>query len=98
MLAPERRDDEVVRWLGQNFQPVPSGLVFRLTTDVGFHDFPEVKLETRGLADGTLRFEPDDIVRMKVLPAYIGMLINRGRYLAHYNQMERAIAVFREAF
>jgi len=49
------------------------------------------------LADGTLQFENDDVVELKVLPTYTTMLINRGRYLALFNQHERAIAVFKEA-
>jgi len=32
-----------------------------------------------------------------VLPVYTTMLINRGRYLAAFNQHERAIALFRQA-
>ena len=51
-----------------------------------------MRLQTRGLADGTLRFEKDDVVNLKILPVYTTMLINRGRYLAAFNQHERAIA------
>jgi tetratricopeptide (TPR) repeat protein len=76
---------------------VPQGLVFNLTSDQSFHDSPDLRLKTRGLADGTLRFEKDDVVNLKVLPAYTSMLINRGRYLASFNQHERAIAAFRQA-
>jgi hypothetical protein len=54
-------------------------------------------LETRGLADGTVRFEQDDVVNLKILSAYTSMLINRGRYLAAFNQHERAIIAFQEA-
>jgi tetratricopeptide (TPR) repeat protein len=49
------------------------------------------------LADGTVHFEKDDAVNLKILPAYTSMLINRGRYLAAFNQHERAAAAFREA-
>jgi tetratricopeptide (TPR) repeat protein len=34
---------------------------------------------------------------MKILPAYTRMLTNRGRYLALFNQHERAILAFKEA-
>ena len=51
----------------------------------------------RGLADGTARFEKDDVINIKILPAYTRMLTNRGKYLALYNQQERAVAVFKEA-
>jgi hypothetical protein len=44
-----------------------------------------------------VRFEKDDVINLKVLPVYTNMLINRGRYLALFNQHERAIVAFREA-
>jgi Tfp pilus assembly protein PilF len=44
-----------------------------------------------------VRFEKDDPVNLKVLPAYTRMLVNRGRYLALFNQHERAAAGFRQA-
>jgi hypothetical protein len=88
---------ELSRWLTQNYQLVPQGLVFNLANDKSFHDFPDVRLQIRGLADGTLRFEKDDVVNLKVLPVYTTMLINRGRYLAAFNQHERAVALFRQA-
>jgi tetratricopeptide (TPR) repeat protein len=56
-----------------------------------------VRLETRGLNDGTLRFETNDVVSIKVLPAYTTMLVNRGRYLASFNRHERAISAFQQA-
>ena len=96
LLFPDNRDSELTRWLTQNYQLVPQGLVFNLAGDQNFHDSPDVRLQTRGLADGTLRFEKDDVVNLKVLPVYTTMLINRGRYLAAFNQHERAIALFRQ--
>src|SRR5678815_3846008 len=50
-----------------------------------------------GLADGTVRFAKDDVVNVKILPAYTRMLTNRGRYLTLFNQHERAILAFKEA-
>jgi hypothetical protein len=44
-----------------------------------------------------MRFEKDDVVIHKVLPSYTSMLINRGRYLALFNQHERAIVAFKKA-
>ena len=43
------------------------------------------------------RFAKDDVVNIKILPAYTRMLTNRGRYLALFNQHERAILAFKEA-
>ena len=97
MLFADTVNGELTRWLTQNYQLVPQGLVFNLAGDQSFHDSPNLRLQTRGLADGTLRFEKDDVVNLKVLPVYTSMLINRGRYLAVFNQHERAIAAFKQA-
>ena len=44
-----------------------------------------------------MKFDNDDVVNLKVLPVYKVMLVNRGRYLAFFNQHERAIDAFKEA-
>jgi tetratricopeptide (TPR) repeat protein len=97
VLLTGEQGRELSAWLTQNYQLVPEGLVFNLTSDQSFHDSPDVQLQTRGLADGTLRFAKDDVVNLKVLPVYTNMLINRGRYLAAFNQHERAITLFKQA-
>jgi len=97
LLFADTVNGELTRWLTQNYQLVPQGLVFNLAGDQSFHDSPDRRLQTRGLADGTLRFEKDDVINLKVLPVYTSMLINRGRYLALFNQHERASAAFRQA-
>jgi hypothetical protein len=93
----DKRDGELTKWLNQTYQLVPQGLVFNLAAGQTFHDSRDVELQTRGLADGTLRFEKNDIVSLKLLPVYTSMLINRGRYLALFSQHERAITAFKHA-
>jgi Protein O-mannosyl-transferase TMEM260-like len=97
VLMADQTNSYLTRWIPQTYQLVPQGLVFNLATDQGFHDSPDPHLQTRGLADGKVRFADDDVVKLKVLPAYTRMLINRGRYLASFNQHERAIDAFKEA-
>jgi tetratricopeptide (TPR) repeat protein len=97
LLAANETNSYLIQWIPQTYQLVPQGLVFYLASDRSFHDSPDPHLQTRGLADGTLRFEKDDVVNLKVLPAYTSMLVNRGRYLALFNQHERAIVAFKEA-
>jgi hypothetical protein len=97
VLLTDAAGRQLSSWITQNYQLVPEGLVFNLASDQSFHDLPDVRLQTRGLADGTLRFEKDDVVNLKVLPVYTTMLINRGRYLAAFNQHDRAAALFRHA-
>jgi hypothetical protein len=97
LLSSDSVNGELTRWLTQKYQLVPQGLVFNLAHGQGFHDSPDVHLQTRGLADGKLRFAKGDPVNVKVLPVYANMLINRGRYLALFGQHERAITVFEQA-
>ena len=85
--------EEMVR----EYQLVPQGLVFQLFGDREFHEPARPALVTRGLADGTLRFAPDDVVTLKVLPVYAGMSYNRGRYLATHGRHEDAAEAYREA-
>jgi tetratricopeptide (TPR) repeat protein len=97
VLVANQTNGYLTRWIAQSYQLVPQGLVFDLATDQSFHDALDPHLQMRGLADGTVRFAKDDVINTKVLPAYTRMLINRGRYLALFNQHERAILAFKEA-
>jgi len=97
VLASNQTNGYLTQWIPQSFQLVPQGLVFNLATDQNFHDPPELHLQTRGLADGTVRFAKDDVVNTKILSAYSRMLTNRGMYLAMSNQNERAVVAFKGA-
>ncbi len=95
--AEYHQDGNWIVPLGETYQLIPQGLVFELKTDRVFHEPARPVLLTRGLADGTLRFEADDVVMQKVLPAYLGMFVNRGRYLAAHGRREQAIESFNDA-
>jgi hypothetical protein len=97
LLSADSVNGELTGWIKQKYQLVPKGLVFNLSDGQGFHDLPDVHFQTRGLADGTVRFDKDDPINIKVLPSYTHMLINRGRYLELFNQHERAARAFKEA-
>lgn len=97
VLIPNQLNGYLTQWIPQTYQLVPQGLVFNLSTDQSLHESPESHLQMRGLADGTVRFEKDDVINSKILPAYTRMLTNRGKYLALYNQHERASLAFKEA-
>ena len=97
VLIADSLNSYLTRWISQTYQLVPQGLVFDLTTDQSFNESPDPHLELRGLADGTVRFAKDDVANLKILPAYTRMLTNRGKYLASFNQHERAILAFKEA-
>ncbi|HEX4653001.1 MAG TPA: hypothetical protein VH227_02020, partial [Candidatus Udaeobacter sp.] len=97
LLAANQLNGYLIQWIPQTYHLVPEGLVFYLASDQTFRDSPDPHLQTRGLADGTVRFEKDDPVNLKVLPTYTSMLVNRGRYLALFNQHERAMLAFKAA-
>jgi len=97
LLVADSTNGYLTRWIPQSYQLVPQGLVFNLATDQSFHEPTDPLLRMRGLADGTVRFAKDDVVNVKILPAYTRMLTNRGRYLALFNQHEPAILAFKEA-
>lgn len=89
---------ELTEALTQRYQLVPQGLVFQLTTDRNFQANAGAELVTRGLADGTFKFAADDdVVRVKVLPAYVTMIVNRGRYLETYGRYDEAMKFYERA-
>lgn len=93
----EGQDSELTKSLAAAYQFIPQGLVFQLSTSREFQQLAEPQLVTRGLADGTLKFEDDDVVKLKVLPVYVTMLYNRGRYLAVNGRHEQAIDAFKQS-
>ena len=97
LLVGDQTNSYATRWIAQKYQLVPQGLVFNLATDQSFHESADPHLRVRGLSDGTVCFAKDDVVNVKVLPAYTRMLINRGKYLALFNRHEPAILAFKEA-
>lgn len=91
----EGQDAELTKSLAGSYQFVPQGLIFQITPDREFQQPAESALVLRGLADGTLKFENDDVVMAKVFPVYVNMLYNRGRYLAAHGRHEQAIEAFK---
>ena len=75
-------DRDVALALAAERPLVPRGLVFELARQRPDQVPPAVPLEMRGLFDGSLRFEADDVVSVKVKPVYLGMIGARGAYLA----------------
>lgn len=91
------QDARLTQLLTAAYQLVPQGLVFQLVPDRDFHAPAMPQLQVRGLADGSLRFEPDDVVQLKVFPVYVSMLYNRGRYLSLHGDHVGALAAFKRA-
>jgi tetratricopeptide (TPR) repeat protein len=93
----EGADSELTKSLTNSYQFVPQGLVFQLVEGRQFRQLADPQVITRGLADGTIKFEDDDVVKLKVLPVYVTMFYNRGRYLAANGRHEQAIESYKQA-
>jgi transmembrane protein TMEM260 (protein O-mannosyltransferase) len=93
----EGPDSELTETLVRSYDRVPQGLVFQLVAKGEYHQPADPQLSMRGLADGTLKFEDDDVVKLKVLPVYVTMFYNRGYYLAVNGHHKQAINSFKEA-
>ena len=72
--------------LSRRYTFAPHGLAFRLYPDSRFHEPPTVPVRLRGVTDGGVRFERDDVVRQKVLPAIMRMLTLRALYFGYYGR------------
>ena len=83
--------------LAASYQFAPDGLVFQLYADRVVHELASPSLNLRGLADHSLRLDPEDVANTKVRPAYVAMFYNRGRYLAKAGHRDEAIEAFRQA-
>ncbi|HXG63840.1 MAG TPA: tetratricopeptide repeat protein, partial [Blastocatellia bacterium] len=91
------QNSELTKRLTEKYPFVPQGLVFQVMQNRGFHEPANPQLITRGLTDGTLKFADRDVVRLKVFPVYVSMLINRGRYLAAHKHHEQAVEAYNQA-
>jgi tetratricopeptide (TPR) repeat protein len=90
-------DMELTTFLNEKFTPIPVGLLFRAASKLAPPQIQDPELITRGLADRSLTFADDDVVKKKVFPVYLMMLTNRGRFLAAQNQHQEAIRYFQQA-
>jgi hypothetical protein len=90
-------DVEVPRTLTAGRALVPRGLLFELARERPARLLEPVPLRMRGLFDGSIRFEPDDVVMLKIRPVYLAMIASRGAYLEAAGDHRGAAAAFEEA-
>jgi tetratricopeptide (TPR) repeat protein len=90
-------DPDVVRTLTAGRTLVPQGLVFELASGRPPSAPQAVRLETLVLFDGSIPFEQDDVVSVKVKPVYLSMIGARGAYLEAMGDHRGAAAAFEEA-
>jgi hypothetical protein len=90
-------DPEVPRTLTGGRVLVPRGVLFELARQRPTRLPERMALRTRGVFDGSLRFEPDDVVTLKVRPVYLAMIASRGAYLEALGDHAGAAEAFAEA-
>ncbi|MEA2338981.1 MAG: hypothetical protein QOE82_2988, partial [Thermoanaerobaculia bacterium] len=92
------RDANLRKQIGERWDIVPRGVLVELV--------PEPKLtanvtftppQLRGVADGTIEYEDDDVVPTEIVPAYRTILVITGRYLALQKKYDQALPAYRAA-
>jgi Protein O-mannosyl-transferase TMEM260-like len=94
VIAASSPDPSLAQRLTAALSLTPRGLTFALGPP---DDAPAPELRPRGLFDGTLRLEASDVARTKVAPAYLGMTLNRGRYLQSRGDRAGAEVAYQQA-
>ncbi|HEY0139536.1 MAG TPA: DUF2723 domain-containing protein [Thermoanaerobaculia bacterium] len=79
-MSREAVDQALVRRLAAEYELVPRGVVVEYAQGKGVREVQPVELQLRGLIDGSVRYEPDDVVVTEVLPSYRTVFLLRGRY------------------
>lgn len=97
LLAPSSPDPGLARALAETYTLVPRALVFELSRTTDAVPLAPLALAQRSLFEGLRAFPPDDVARLKVLPAYLSMLVNRGQYLAYHGDPTGARDALRQA-
>jgi hypothetical protein len=91
------RDANLRKRINEKWDIVPRGLLIELVPGHAFRDVHFVKLETRGVADGSISYDQDDIVPLEIMPAYRAIYVMTGRYLAILKKYDEALLAYKAA-
>lgn len=91
------QDEPFFNSLVANYRLVPTGMVFRVGEKGAPMRLLEPEITTRGLAEAAIRLDESDVVRQKVVPAYLNMLTNNGLYQTAQGNREQAVRYFERA-
>jgi hypothetical protein len=91
------KDEGLMKALLERYDVIPQGLVFRLLEKGSSAVITPPDTTIRGLNDGTMKYENDDVVMRSVIPAYTRMLTNTGLYLVSKDKEDAAAVKFRQA-
>jgi hypothetical protein len=96
-FSREPRDEHLVKRLTSAYDVVPRGVVVELLPGHQARSIENTPLVTRGLLDGSVRYDEDDVVPTEVLPIYRYAYLMRGRYLGATKHRSEALAAYRDA-
>lgn len=91
------KDEGLMKALQERNEIVPQGLVFRVLEKGSTTVVLPPDITIRGLNDGTMKYESDDVVKKSVIPAYTRMLTNTGLYLVSKDREDLAKVKFQQA-
>jgi hypothetical protein len=92
------RDVSIRKQIAEKWDVAPRGVLIeivpgpKLGSDVKF-----TPLQMRGVADGTIEYEDDDVVPTEIVPAYRTILVITGRYLALQKKFDEALLAYHAA-
>ncbi|HEY8133701.1 MAG TPA: DUF2723 domain-containing protein [Thermoanaerobaculia bacterium] len=96
-LAWDQRDADFIHRLTVDNDIVPDGIVAEVVPGHAFRDLKPAPMIMRGLADGSVRYEPDDVVPTEILPKYRAAFLMRARYFVLTRRLPEALADYRQA-
>jgi hypothetical protein len=96
-MSREPVDANLVQRLAAAYDVVPRGVALELKPGRQPRDITLTPLELRGVYDGTVRYEPDDVELTEVLPAYRNVVLIRARSLALTRKFDAAVAEYETA-
>lgn len=98
VLRTDSEGGTLAQSLLESYQIVPQGLVFQFFADRAFHRTELPQLMMRGLTDPSPVVKEDRVVRQKIIPVYVTMLVNCGRAFQAHGENGRAIEAYRQAW
>ena len=91
------RDANLRKRISERFDIVPRGLLIELVPGHALRDVRFTRLEMRGVADGSIAYDADDVVPLEIAPAYRAIYLMTGRYLAITKKFDEALLAYRIA-
>jgi hypothetical protein len=91
------RDANLRKRIAQTWNVVPRGLLIELAPGRAMRDIHFTAMETRGVSDGSIAYDDDDIVPTEIVPAYRTMYVITARYLGIEKKFDEAILAYKAA-